>query len=133
MVCKNYTKKICARTCDQDWVRCSLCRDYLDLPIDEFEMNGYTLEHASIDCDWAVEREDTEMVICPKCFKEKILPLKKPKKRKKNMNFQVICLNCGKKIPFYFEIDQIRDKWLEHSDNFTCSYCESEKTKVIEI
>ena len=55
----------------------------------------------------------------------------KPKKRK-NMKFLFIYLNCGKKVPFYFEIEQVRDKWLEHSDKFTCSYCESEKTKVIQ-
>jgi hypothetical protein len=77
MVCEHFNKKYCAENCDQDWAKCSLCGDYLDLPSDETELNGYILEHAYINCDWVVERDSTEMVICPKCFEEKIKPLKK--------------------------------------------------------
>jgi hypothetical protein len=76
MVCKYYDKKYCSKNCKQDWVKCDICGEYLDLPMDESKMNGYSLDHTRINCDFAQVRDETVMVICEKCFNDKIKPLK---------------------------------------------------------
>ena len=72
--CKYYDEESCNKDCTDDWVRCGICKEYLDYVDDECEMNGYTVYSTSKHCCDEEHIEDV-FTICPKCF-EKIKSLK---------------------------------------------------------
>lgn len=68
MGCKYYDKATCGVHCKDDWVKCDICKKYLDWVGDLEEINGYEIMSASISCDDS-ERYDIIIRICPDCLK----------------------------------------------------------------
>ena len=74
--CKYYSIEDCSENCKKTWVKCDLCEEFFGWCGDDQEINGFRIVEVSETCcdnEWY----ETVMKICPKCYKEKILILKK--------------------------------------------------------
>lgn len=71
MTCKYYDEKMCSETCKDDWVKCSLCKEYIEPYDEDFDKtNGHIIMSAFLSCDGIDEQEDYEKTICNKCYKK---------------------------------------------------------------
>ena len=68
MRCKYYQEGYCSINCTNDWVKCYICKEYIELINDED--NGYVIYSAYITCDGVQDIENIVMKICPKCYEK---------------------------------------------------------------